>query len=265
MTVSSRTIALKDHESGFELAISPKGAGHVLLEDNTEQLVNGLLTQSTGGPQFLGASVVIDSYEITLTGGHTFVAGDFMVVAEDDRLYQGEVLSVATNVCTMDTPFDYAFPQAGTVAFEVLNNMNVDGSVTRQTFTIGTPTSVTKNVHFRGFRINIADSGSMDDGKFGSLAKLTRGVVFRLVKEDGTRFNFTNAKTNGDMGLAFDHKIYTAKAGGGENSVEFTWQVSQDDGIVIEIEPGDEIEVIIQDDLSTLTSFKVWAFGHLED
>ena len=264
MTTSSRTIGVKDHSSDYELAISDKGAAHILIEDNTEQLVNGLLTQPIGGPQFLGADVVIDGYDITLTGGHTFVAGDFMVVAEGDRLYQGEVLSVATNVVTMDTPFDYAFPQVGTVAIEVLNDLSVDGSVTRKVFTIGTPTTVTKNVHFRGFRINIADAGSMDDGTFGSLAALTRGVVFRLVKNDGTRFNFTNVKTNGDLGLAFDNKIYTAKAGGGENSVEFTWQIARDDGIVLEIEPGDEIEAIVQDDLSTLSSFKIWAYGHLE-
>lgn len=263
MTTSSRTIGVKDHSSDYELAISDKGAAHILIEDNTEQIINGYLVQSSGGVQFLGADAVIDSYEITMVGGHTFVAGDFIVVAGGERLYQGQVVSVATNVLTLDTPLDFAFLQASSVAFEVINDLGVDGSVTRQTFKIDTTPDVTKNIHFRGLRVSIMGSGSMDDGKFGDLAALSRGLVFRLVKNDGTRFNYVNVKTNGDLGLAFDHKVYTSKGAGGDNSVEFTWQIAQDDGVVMELEPGDAVEAIVQDDLSSL-DIKVWIFGHLE-
>ena len=182
----------------FTMTVGSKGEAHVLVEDNVEQIVGGLITQTVTGPLFMTVTPSIGDYTITMAASHGLLAGDFIVLAEDDRLYQGTILSVATNVLTLDTPIPYAFPFTGTVVFEVLNNMNVDGSTTRQTFTIGTPDTVTKNIHYRGLRVVIVDGGAMDDGKFGSISALTRGVVFRLVRDNGDAFNFANVKTNGD-------------------------------------------------------------------
>jgi hypothetical protein len=235
-----------------------------LIESDNE-IVNGRLTQAVGGPQTLASDAVIDSYAVTMTGGHTFIAGDDIVIVENDRFYQGSVLSVATNVLTLDTPIDYAFPSSTSLVFEVISNMNVDGSSTRQVFRIGTTGSVTKNIHLRGLRLYITDGVAMDDGKFGGISALTRGVVIQIVKADGRRFNVVNAKTNEDFGLAFDHKGYTDKASGGEYSVEFTWSAYAECGTIINITPGDAIEITIQDDLTTLTSFKALAFGQLMD
>ena len=262
--VVKNTTVVDADNSTYSLEVDSKGSAHVLPQENTEQIVNGLVSQSTGIPYALGAEAVIDSYTLTLAGGHPFIAGDFIVIAEDDRIYQGQVLSVATNVLTLDTPIDYAFPLVGSVAFEVSNDMTVDGSVTRQVFKIGTPNTVLNDVHYRGIRINITDATTMDDGKFGGIAALTRGIIFRIVKDDGRRFNICNAKNNGDLGLFFDNKVYSDKGGGGGvYSVEFTWKTTADDGAVINIEAGDQIEVIIQDDLTGLVTFRIWAFGHL--
>jgi len=259
---------IRDAITGNPMTVGSKGEAHVLIEDNVEQLVGGLITRSvTGIPQTLSTNAVIGDYTVTMTGGHGLVANDFIVIAEDDRLYQGLILSVATNVLTLDTPIDYAFPSSGTVVFEVVNDISTsDGSSTRVTYTIGTPDTVLKNVHYRGIRINISGSGSMDDGKFGDQTALTRGLVIRLVRDDGTAYNYVNAKTNGDLGLAFDNKVYSSgKGGGATNSVEFTWEAFDDNGSSIEIRAGDQIEVIVQDDLTGLGSMKIQAFGHIED
>ena len=237
---------------------------HVTPQETTDQIVNGLLSQLVGFPLGIAVEAVIDSYEITATPGHPFVASDFLVLAEDDRVFQAQVLSVLGDVLTLDSPVDYAFPVIGTFLGKVTHDLNVNGSVTRQTFSIGTPNIVTKDVHYRGLRINITDGVAMDDSKFGGITALTRGVTFRLVKNDGRRFNVANVKTNGDLGLFFDNKQYDNRgSGGGQYSLEITWKIAQDDGTVINIEPGDSVEVIVQDDLTALTSFRVWAFGHL--
>jgi len=252
-------------EDGTPLHISDKHAAHVTVEDNTEDLVNGMLSQLVGIPHTLGADAVIDSYDITLSAGHPFSNNDFIVLAEDDRIFQAQALNVAGNVLTLDSPMDYEYPSAGTFVGKVINDLSVDGSTTRQVFSIGTPDTVTKNVHYRGLRINITDSQSMDDGKFGGTSALTRGIVFRIVRDDGRRYNITNIKSNGDFGITFDNKTYTDRGGGGgQYSVEFTWRIADDDGTVIEIQAGDRIEVIVQDDLRSLSSFRIWAFGHLE-
>ena len=249
---------------GNKTLITYEGALYVSDRDKTSQLVGGIINQTTGAQKTLAIPTVLNTYTVELDTGHGFIANENIFIAESDRFYQAEVLSVATDTLTLDTPLDFVFTTSAIVV-KVVEEMAVDGSVTRQEFTIGTGATSTDKIHFTGMRINIMDGVSMDDGKFGGIAALTRGCIFRIKKADDTYFNIGNAKTNGDLGLLFDNKVYTAKGAGGDNSVEFTWKVQQEDGAVIFIEPGDAFQVIVQDDLRALSSLRIRLFGHIED
>ena len=72
--------------------------------------------QIVGGAETLAVAGVEHEYTITLTGGHAVVVGSHIVMSDSvsERVYIGSVLVVATNLITLDTPLNFAYPTATT-------------------------------------------------------------------------------------------------------------------------------------------------------
>jgi len=146
--------------------------------------------------------------------------------------------------------------------------MNVDGSTTRKTFVVTVPETGTETLDIKGVRVHIADNVVMDDGKFGGITALTRGVIIRKYTpeiwpaNESSEFYF-NIKSNLDFQLQLDNLKWSDKAPSGQYGLISDWKASIDDGVTCRINPGDRVEVIIQDDLTELISMKMWFYGHL--
>ena len=140
--------------------------------------------------------------------------------------------------------------------------MNVDGGTTPQDFSIILGDNSTIELDITGIRFQITDNVDMDDGKFGGLSALPRGAVMQITHSDGTHNLFT-VKTNGKFGLVMDNTEYNDKAPAGQYGFSAEWKVSNDNGVTLRLSPGDSLKLIIQDDLTTLTSFKAWVYGHV--
>jgi hypothetical protein len=204
---------------------------------------------------------------LTLTATTGFTDGKSAAVfAEIDDFYIGKQIGApAGSVISLDTPVDITLPNGSAVA-AVTTNMAVDGSITTQIFQIGPTgpgsTAITDVTRIMG---HMLDSTSMDDGKFGGIAALTNGVVFR--KNDGVISNYWNAKTNADLTLICDNFNYSEKAPGGQFGCNFinTYAGQANHGVVLELLPGEYLEILIQDDLTALDEFTMMAQGHFKD
>jgi hypothetical protein len=108
----------------------------------------------------------------------------------------------------------------------------------------------------------MTDDTSMDDNRFGGIAKLTRGVVLRIV--DTFQKTIFNWKTNGEIAQWCFDTTYSDKAPAGFFGfrARITFGGQSKHGVVLRISTGDVIQIVIQDDLSGLETLRVCGEGH---
>lgn len=142
--------------------------------------------------------------------------------------------------------------------------MAVNGAVTTQVFQIG-PTGGVIEVDVTRLMGYLQSGTAMDDSLFGSLGALTYGIVLR--HKNGTTQNIWNAKTNGEMALLCYDFTYTTKAPAGQFGARFRNSYGGQDkhGVTIRLDPGDTLELLVQDDLTGLGVFNMIAQGHIVD
>jgi hypothetical protein len=207
----------------------------------------------------LALAPTVDTYTFDAVAGHTIAIGEIVNIEEDGRTYKATVLNVVVNTITVDSPFDYPFTTAA-VCNNGTDQMNVVGAPTVYHISPPPGRDITRII------FAIVDSGAMDDTLFGSGAALTNGIVLRVKRADGTFWNIFNAKTNGDFGLeAFDIE-YSVKAGAGNDGFRCrrTFGSLGKNGAVIRLDGNgdEELQIVINDDLTGLISFQANAQGY---
>jgi hypothetical protein len=112
-------------------------------------------------------------------------------------------------------------------------------------------------------------SSGGDDSKLGNITGgVTNGVILRGYSGAlGQYRTLTNWKQNKDIRLDAFNLTYSDKAGVGVHGTSADGAFLSRTGAVARVDgtAGDYIEILIQDDLSTLISFEVKAQGHIED
>ena len=248
----------------------------VLLVDHTTPpvelfFVDGLATTT------LASATAINDLTIDLVDDTGFVDGDYIgVFSASDRFYFAtQIGASAAGTVTFDTPLDFAFA-AGDRVSRTTRNMAVDGSGTTRVFAIqgsGDPASNLQIDITRIILLMVGDNSpppagvaSFDLSTFGNIAGgITNGIVLRLV--NGTTQNIFNAKTNGDLSnISYDIRIDSgAIAGSDALTMRLTFAGQDKHGVALRLRAGDSLEVLIQDDLSLLTTMSIVAEGHRAD
>lgn len=248
--------------SGDSWELESNGAMPVNIQDQTSVIVDVYMCQLINAVT-LASNTTIDTYDVTLVAGHGVVVGNILCFKEGASFFQAEVLTVVTNTITLDRPLDFAFTTAAVVE-RTTNDMNVDGSVTRQIFRIS-PVNTTNKLDVTKIIFSIEDNAAMDTSTFGGLTKLARGIVLR--KKDGTYKSIFNAKNNDDFLHHCAEYGFIDKAPAGYYGFraikKFAGQ--ENHGVTIRLDPAlsDELQVIVQDNLTGLTDFHVIVHGHV--
>jgi hypothetical protein len=240
------------------------GALDVSVQDATTEPIDTYFLQ--GGPSFsLALDVVISTltlltYDFEAAPGHGIVIGNEIILleVEHDRQFYAVVTGVAGDTITLDRPIDHDFKVAEAFGQIVSSNMNVNGSVTEQIFTVRAGT-VPSDIN-RLF-LSVLDSSSMDDGKFGSLPALTRGLVLRYV--DGFQKTIFCFKTNLEIKEFCYDLNYASKAAAGSYGMIARMSFNGQDkhGVVLRLRGTDALQWVVQDDLTGLDAFKATAQG----
>ena len=152
-------------------------------------------------------------------------------------------------------------------------NMNVDGSATPQEFYIDP--EVDHDLHFSWLELVICD-GTIQNSKFGALTALTNGIDLQI-KQNGNSYVslIDKAKTVSEIiletAMAYpfaqnDSNVNRLNDGGLTDSY-FVCQIPIRDfiegnsGLIFDAGTTDRIRVMVNDDLTGLTEFKVKVFG----
>ena len=220
----------------------------------------------------LATATAIDDVTLTVTSPTGFASGNYLIMYSNvtDKFMTAYILDVTGSVVTIDTPIDSVFP-VGSIVAAAVTNMNVDGSSTHKYFGLrGTNQPDPINVYFDVTRIifSCTSTNAVDLSKFADIAGgITNGLVLR--KKNGTYKNIFNLKTNQEIaGIMFDFTPYAAtNPVQGQNGFvsRLTFAGQEKIGVVIRLAPGEDLEFIVQDNLSTITKFEVMAEGHIVD
>lgn len=242
--------------------LESNGGVPVNIQDQTTEIVDVFFCRTLNTVTLAG-TVTIDTKTATFTAWHGFVVGNMACFKEWTHFFQAQVINVATNVITIDRPFDFAFTAAST-ATRTSKEMNIDWSVTPVIFRV-TPVWTTVKFDITKLIFHIEDNVAMDDSKFWWITALTNGIVLR--KKDGVYKSIFNSKSNGDFSHHCSETQYWDHAPAWEYSFKaikkFAWP--ENHGVVIRLDPAsnDEFQVIIQDNLTALTDFHCIALGHV--
>ena len=228
---------------------------------------SGLKTNPVG-------AVPANSWSITVADSTDFPPG-VKVCIKEGNLRESVLFKVITRtggLLTFDMRFGLSYTSAAELEVCYDDLAGAAGSMASPLiYSVGPPPG--KTWHLYRFLPKLTHASAADDSKFGDLAALTNGYVFRKRFSDGSFGNFTNWKTNNDLIEDMYNVDYTDKAGGGNHGTKGRASIKEGSGAIIKlvgsvddgVTPGEEAEIVCQDSTVTgLVSFLTKFQGHEE-
>lgn len=203
----------------------------------------------------------INTYTITVTDASAVTAGNSVCMQQDTRIFQAKILSKNGNILTIDTPLDYTYT-SGAELHECSFDLNVNGSTTPVIASIEPMAGIKFDI--KNIIISMQHSTAGGDAVFGNLAELTKGIVLR--KSNGIHHTIFNVKTNGQLASNCYDLVYTDRATPTQiYGTRARLNLSEHTGNVIRLDGNldEKLELIIQDNLSSLNLFRVKVQGHI--
>ena len=216
----------------------------------------------------LATATVIDGKTIAVADATNIVANQYGILFSSviNKVMFFNILSIDGTIITIDTLIDAVYPIGSHIS---VGNKQIigDGSVTPIIYSVRSTAQQT-NLSFDVTRIMFTakTTSTCDLSTFGDIESgLTNGLILRKV--DGETSNIFNVKTNGNfMNIMYDFDILTAtNPAQGQNGFKgrMTFAGQEKMGVAIRLAPGEDLQLIVQDDLSDLLGFIVLAEGHI--
>lgn len=246
--------------------IESNGGVPVNIQDQTTPVIIIPLVLKVASTT-LSIPATAETYTINVVSSAGFVVGQYLRILDsiNNRFYSGKVLAIAVNTITLDSQLDFSFP-AGVQVSVGNDNMNVDGSGTPAIYQlrIDDP-ALNLTVDITRIIFNCETNSAVDLNKFGNLPALTRGLAFR--RTDGTINNIFNVKTNGEIkGICYDYDPTVAsnpaQAVDGFHA-RLTFAGQNKIGVALRIAPNENLEMLVQDNLTGLIHLGVVVEGHI--
>lgn len=233
----------------------------VYIQDQTSDIVDYYLCR-TLLVLTLSDTTIIDNRNIIVTDATGVNVGTYICIQEAARAFQAQILSISGDTLKLDTPLDYNFSTSASIENRS-PDLDVDGS--------GSPISAVlapaPGVKWDVTRIIIVmrHSTAGADNLFGNLPSLTNGIVLR--KSDGIHHTIFNAKNNGQLAERMYDVEYKPAIGTSDDATRARRSFNGQDknGVVIRLDgdSNEKLEVLIQDNLTGLNSFRIVAQGHI--
>lgn len=261
-----RTIA--NFDAAFETSqAGTTGLGVFVQDQTTPALIikaNKVVQQTT-----LAVTAVQDAYTVTLTDATGFTTSNSIILtsATGNRYFFADIIGVAGNVITLDSPIDYAF-ESGQLVSSVVTNMAVNGSTTPEVFGLRgaePPSGIDLVVDVTRLIFTMKTDSPVSLATFGNLTRLTRGFLVRHV--NGVKNKVFNVKDNAEIAqLMYDFTVYEAtNPSQGQDGLvaRLTFGGQSKIGVVIRVASLEDLHFIIQDNLSGLQLFEIIIEGHV--
>jgi hypothetical protein len=237
------------------------GSLDVFLQDQFTTLIDLYVHQNIADLA-ISSNTSIDDTVIAIDSGHGVTSLDMVCIIEEGRYYQGIALTVSATAVGLDTPLDFAYTTAAGI-HSAEHDLSVNGSGNPQIYHITPPSGTQWDVTRMLFHIE--GTAAMDTSKFGDISALTNGLVVRAT--DGQTQNIFNVKTNGEFAERAYDITYDSKAPAGSTAFRCRRSFGGQDknGVVVRLTgaTSDQLQVIVQDNCSSLEHMHVIAQGHV--
>lgn len=277
MTTPSVRMILADRQGkplieladSFEQLPDGRWAFQVQISDQTTPAFFVKANKVTGETT-LTAQALLDDKSITVADDGEVNVGDYLGLFNTDtnRYYAGTVLAKpGAGVITLDLPLDSQF-EIDDVVGAGITNMAVDGASSGGPIIFGlrgNDPGIDLTIDVTRIIISCVTDTAVDLTKFADLAALTNGLLMRRV--DGFTQNIVSWKTNAEItGSMFDWTVF--EAGVGQQGIDgfaarLTFGGPSKLGVVQRIGPGQDLQFIVQDDLSGITKLEIMIEGHV--
>lgn len=169
----------------------------------------------------------------------------------------------ASNEVPIDTPLGTSFGVGTNITVGDHDMRTPIGSLAAPiTYQVRSPAPLQSPISYDVYRIMLLGitTGVGDLAHFGDGDPLVNGLVLRVKRSNGTYHNIGNAKTNGELKqMMYDFDLLSASnPQQGANGVSGRFTLEKLGGVV-RLEQGDDLEILVQDDLTT----RVLEFGIL--
>lgn len=207
---------------------------------------------------------------VNVSSSHGFVAGSYLAIAKPSRVYTGYVVSVNVNEITLDRLLPDDFLISETSIIRGSDNLAVAGSAASPITGYIGGLGFTGQLDVTNIVITITSTNSPDWDTYGDHATLVYGCTLRVVYDKGQPeeriVNLLNIKKNGDLAYMGDSiEVYDAALPINVNGIvaRLGFGGQEKRGVVLRLGANDELQYVIQDDLSSLLEHKVMARGHV--
>lgn len=247
-----------------------KGALNVHSADVHTAIINTQFDQHQATTTTFAVAASAGATSFTVSSVVGFAVNDFIHIAnaagDVAELVHPEITAIVGNVITIDRPLDNGYIIGDSVIKTYINIATTAGTLAApQSFTVQ---PLDGDVwHLTRILIEMTHTTAGDNGLFGDLTALTNGVVLRRYDGATSSFStFTIWKTNSDIVTDMYDVTYSARSGGGgAYGTNCRGTFKNADAIVkLDGAVGDYLQILVQDDLTSLTSFRVKAQGHYE-
>ena len=208
----------------------------------------------------LATLAVVNAKSVTVTSGTGALVGDCINIRQGTKIFQSIITVVSGNVITFASPLDNAFTVGALICFAEWN-LSANGSVTPKVYKVCPPPNA--RFHIASISITMTDAAVMHEGLFGNIARLTKGIIGR--RTDGQISNYFLISNNVGFFQNGYETYYPAKAPSGVYSFNARKKFMEIHGNVIALEgiTADELQIIVQDDLTGIDEFTVTVQGHI--
>lgn len=251
---------------------SLKGALNIHDADVHNSIINKYIYQNTAVSTTLTAATAGDGtvYQISVLDATGFTEGSSLYINTSDiETTQPRLISTtaATGpaVFTLDRRLDIVHAIGDTVTQSVTDMSILVGTmVSPQVYSVGPQAG--EVWHITRLLFSMTHNTAGDLGLFGNLAPLTNGVLLRAFVS-GQYSTFANWKTSADIKDDMYDVEFDFRSGGGGIYGTSGRGTFKNAGSVIRLDGtlGDKLEVLVQDDITTLLRFTMKFQGHLEN
>lgn len=245
------------------------GAINVHDAEPHRTVYNQFLHYDTTTVTTLSVASAVGATSLTLTSAVGFAVGDQIKIANGSQEPSfPRIRTLVGNVITLDRPLTFAHA-IGTDVTRVYTNIAEPGLTTTASvaapiiFTSHIPVGVV--VHVTGMSVVMTDNSAMDFTTFGGIPALANGCV-PSAYSDGVFGAYTNWKSNFDISSDSFPVEYQSKVGGGEFGLSASYNIKDSTETIVYLDGtlGDRFQLIVQDNLTALTTFRIKLQGHYE-
>lgn len=235
-------------------------------EAGSHEVINELFHLETGVSTTVRTASSVGDTTLDVTSITGFSQGGTLEIKDGniETTFPKITLVPSGTTLTLDRPLDFAYEVGDNVVLIHTDLKTTIGSLSSPIIHKITP-PIDQVWHITRVIMSMTHSSAATDDKFGGISALTNGVVLRGYVNGQFR-SITNWKTNGDVILDMYDVTYSEKAGASLFGTSAKGDFD-DIGVTLRIDGsvGDYLDILIQDDITSLTTFHVNAQGHTEE